>query len=471
MYKILPALLLFSSSVFSQSLTIDDSFDQGTGFEFNSELFTATELPQLVNNKLFISGTQDYYDNSPVPHILVLNSDGSVDSGFDCGDCANGYVYKSVLQDGKILIAGSFTEFNGTPRKYFARINFDGTLDTTFNANNIFDDSVNTSYIYQISVIGDGESEKIYIAGAFTEDGFLIDSTLIRLNYDGSLDTSFNFDDNSILPASNVVIRCFDILPDGKLIVGSEIGGIYRFNSDGSFDDTFTSFNTVVTRPRSILVTENSIFIGGHFFDNTNVRLLYKLNLDGTIDESFTVYNMPFDNYQPFINSINKIDNKIICSGQFDSLNGYDDFFAINEDGSFDSSFYFQGVASFFYDYNSYISEVLSLTNNKIAILGKFDLVGESEAVNFARLGFDNLGIDDFNIANKVSVYSEYETTYFSSVNNSISSIEFYDISGRLIDSAIVNSDVYSCTLSNNSLILYRIFLNDGAIVTGKVIR
>src|SRR5690606_40376272 len=56
-------------------------------------------------------------------------------------------------------------------------------------------------------------------------------STLIRLNYDGSLDTSFNFDDNSILPASNVVIRCFDILPDGKLIVGSEDRKSTRLNS------------------------------------------------------------------------------------------------------------------------------------------------------------------------------------------------------------------------------------------------
>src|SRR5262249_16466880 len=37
-----------------------------------------------------------------------------------------------IQPDGKILVCGFFTAFNGTPRQGIVRLNSDGTLDTTF---------------------------------------------------------------------------------------------------------------------------------------------------------------------------------------------------------------------------------------------------------------------------------------------------------------------------------------------------
>jgi hypothetical protein len=37
-----------------------------------------------------------------------------------------------VQSDGKILVGGSFTSYNGVARNNIVRLNNDGTLDTTF---------------------------------------------------------------------------------------------------------------------------------------------------------------------------------------------------------------------------------------------------------------------------------------------------------------------------------------------------
>ncbi|WP_417355969.1 delta-60 repeat domain-containing protein [Flavobacterium sp.] len=468
MYKILSALLLFSSSVFSQSLTIDDSFDQGTGLPVGSIIKNVTEF---TNNRILLMGHMNMYNGVAVGNISLINSDGSVDYNFNCGSCFNNEITTAVAQGDKLVIGGAFTEFNGVPRKFFARLNEDGSLDSSFDASASFDEAVDaTMYISQISSFGNYPFQQLYVSGGFSIDGMPYVNPIIRLNFDGSLDTTFNFQINFIAP----YIESFAVLDNGKILVGTFSDGLFRINSDGSLDESFNTFDTYHCVINSIHVLDNGkILLGGHFFDNDSQTrsLLVRLNEDGSVDDLYDSFEVNFNGINSEIYSITKFNDKIICTGKFSSYNGFDDFFVLNEDGSFDDSFNIGGVTSEFYAENNYISQAVVLNNSKIMIYGRFDKVGESPIVNLARLGYDDLNANDYDKSNDLTIYSQNETTYFSSVNNSISSIEFYDISGRLIDSAIVNSDVYSCTLPNNSLILYRIFLNDGAIVTGKVIR
>ena len=64
----------------------------------------------------------------------------------------------AVQPDGKILIGGSFTTVLGVTRNNIARLNTDGTLDTAFNPNA-------NSLVYSIAVQADG---KILAGGDFT---------------------------------------------------------------------------------------------------------------------------------------------------------------------------------------------------------------------------------------------------------------------------------------------------------------
>ncbi|WP_330444013.1 delta-60 repeat domain-containing protein [Flavobacterium sp. C4GT6] len=475
MYKILPALLLFSSSLFSQNYIVDESFYQGSGIFSETEVTSMLELP---DNKIFVSfiTTVNYYGINN-KSFFVINENGSLSSSFFCGSClSSGNVDHSLLAGDKIIIAGNFSSYNGVDRKYIAKVNLDGSLDTTFNANILSDESL----VYYISKIDLYESDgpiydpKIYISGYFRNLSFdIIANPLLRLNFNGSLDTSFNLDDS----LDDLIIRNFTVLDDGKILV--EVTDLFddRFillNNDGSIHTDFSNLEFSVYEINSMLILDDGkLLVAGRFYLNSNEYILLKFNVDGSIDESFPLYNHPYENVPFFGYELVKHNDGIYFSGKFDSFYGssIDDFVLLNSDGTLNSNFDMGGVSEEFGYDTSFISTVLPLSNGKIMIGGEFYRVNGEITKVMARLQPANLNVDKYEMSNDLIVYSQSETTYFNSINNSISSIQFYDISGRLIDSTIVNSDTYSCTLPNNSLILYRIFLNDGAIVTGKVIR
>ncbi len=80
-------------------------------------------------------------------YVARLNADGSLDTTFNPG--ANGAVSTMVLQApgygaptsqngsslDQILVGGSFTTIAGPARNYLARLNYDGSIDATYNPN------------------------------------------------------------------------------------------------------------------------------------------------------------------------------------------------------------------------------------------------------------------------------------------------------------------------------------------------
>jgi uncharacterized delta-60 repeat protein len=168
----------------------------------------------------------------------------------------------AIQTDGKIVMAG-FTGLGGAvgnPNNFaLARVNPDGTLDATFGAGGKqsidfgFDDQA-TSVVLQ----PDG---KIVAAGF--DDGGSADFALVRLNPDGSLDTTFNdvatptgFNGDGRLsftfgaPVFGGVEKAhaLAIQPDGRLVVvgttdagGGTVNnvGVARINTDGTLDTTF----------------------------------------------------------------------------------------------------------------------------------------------------------------------------------------------------------------------------------------
>jgi len=93
----------------------------------------------------------------------------------------------AAQSDGKIILGGGFTKFNGVTVNYIVRLNSDGTVDTAFAANTGAFVGANSN-IYRIAIQSDG---KILVGGGFTAFNGTVTNYILRLNSDGTRDTTF----------------------------------------------------------------------------------------------------------------------------------------------------------------------------------------------------------------------------------------------------------------------------------------
>ncbi len=104
-----------------------------------------------------------YYFFFIVALLLFLSvpvHSASVLDGFNPN--ADGVVYTTAIQaDGKLLVGGAFSMIGGQTKNNLVRLNTDGTVDTTFAADTNGD-------VYSIIIQSDGQ---ILVGGAFTTVG------------------------------------------------------------------------------------------------------------------------------------------------------------------------------------------------------------------------------------------------------------------------------------------------------------
>ena len=103
----------------------------------------------------------------------------------DVGTGFNSDVYSIAIQaDGKIIVGGYFSEYNGVAANGIIRLNSNGSIDTSFVIGTGFN-----SLVYSIAIQDDG---KILVGGYFSEYNGVSANGIIRLNSDGSRDTLFD---------------------------------------------------------------------------------------------------------------------------------------------------------------------------------------------------------------------------------------------------------------------------------------
>ena len=248
------------------------------------------------DNKILLGGLFTTANGIPRNRIARLNSDGTLDTGFDPN--ANNTVRAFAIQsDGKILIGGNFTTVGGTTRNRIARLNSDGTLDTGFNPN--ANEQVDT-----IAIQSDG---KIVIGGNFTTIGGVTSNYLTRLNSDGSLDTAFI----SNMPVFNGSIQKVYVKLNQKIIVAGlfEVSSKVRtvmLNSNGTLDSSYT-FNTPFGQTNAIQeLPDGRILMGGNYSygqinGNATTGNLFLTNSSGTIDNTFTITHNQVVNHIKYV--------------------------------------------------------------------------------------------------------------------------------------------------------------------------
>ena len=274
--------------------SLDTSFDPGAGANG-----WVGDVAMQADGKVLICGVFSTVDNVARNRIARLNADGSLDTSFDPGTGANSAVYAvSVQADGKVLIGGAFATVDGAVRDRIARLNADGTLDTSYDPGTGTDGNV---WAIQLQVDG-----KALIGGEFTTVDGTGRNRIARLNGDGSLDVGLD----SGTGASNVV-QAVVLQPDGKVLVGgyfTTVDGtgrnqIARLNANGSVDTLFdpgTGANGTVYAVA--LQTDDKVLIGGSFtrVDGTGRNRVARLSVDGSLDWAWTLALGPTTRSRPW---------------------------------------------------------------------------------------------------------------------------------------------------------------------------
>ena len=259
---------------------------------FNGRIFG---MEIQADGKILVGGSFSSYRGTKTQNIVRLNTDGSKDTSFAVGNGIGGNrPYVQILKtqsDGKAILAGNFTSYQWVPANNIVRVNTDGSRDTSFDIGAWFNNAVGW-----VAIQSDG---KIIVWWWFDKYQGNNVACMVRLNADGSKDTSFTVDPSLSLNCPSITnIKVFN---DGKILLAGWQGGgawkILRLNANGSKDTSFNNVNNeqafwvIVTYISSLAIqADGKLIIGGRFANassGTPTENILRLNANWTRDNSF----------------------------------------------------------------------------------------------------------------------------------------------------------------------------------------
>jgi uncharacterized delta-60 repeat protein len=292
--------------------SLDSTFN-GKGYVNTLGVNFAGNLALSPDGRLVVAGLT--YTSSFDFAVGRYNADGTPDDAFaasgtvatDFGGSSESAKGVAVQADGKIVVLGTKGSDTASWVLALARYDTDGSLDPSFDR----DGKLVTSVIGSggagggLAIQGDG---KIVIAGESYANGMArADFEVMRLNQDGSTDTSFGTNGLVVTDmgldrpdtTSKIIVQ-----PDGKiLLVGStDVYGTWdfalvRYNADGSLDTTFNGTGLVRTDIGNhsndyayavTLQADGGIVVAGSTdAHGTSEFALVRYNADGSLDTTF----------------------------------------------------------------------------------------------------------------------------------------------------------------------------------------
>ena len=369
---------------------MDPTLRNGTGFNG-----TLQSLSLQPDGRLLAAGSFNSVNNYPFNNLARLNSDGSVNLSFLVNQASSDAKIRVVLSqtpslgqtNGAIMIAGDFTNVDTVGRRGVARLNLDGSLDETFNTGAGADNSV---YALVQMPTNQFSSPTYVIGGAFANFNGSQMGGIARLNNLGQLDSTFN--PGAGVTGPNSAIRALAVQQNGQVIVGGDFTAfnnlpyhhLVRLNLDGSVDSSFNpdTGSDVSGSVQAILVQPDGRIIIGGVFTNVNGTLMNhiaRLNGNGTLDTAFNVG--PGAN-NTVLGLVLDSEQRILVTGLFTSASGVtrNGITRLNPDGSVDPTI------NFGYGANGYVNSVAIETNDEIDVAGSFNSFGGYAVNNYTRL-------------------------------------------------------------------------------------
>jgi uncharacterized delta-60 repeat protein len=176
-------------------------------------------IGETLTNKYIVGGNFDFVSGSTANRIIGLNNDGTIDPTFNTGTGFNSTIIDGLITStNKIVLGGFFTAYNGDGSNRIIKLNDDGTKDTSFNIGSGF----NAGNIQSLWEQNDG---KILAVGTFTNYSGSTANRIVRINLDGTKDPAWI----GCIPNNTVQDVCE--LPNGKIVIVGDftlVNGISR---------------------------------------------------------------------------------------------------------------------------------------------------------------------------------------------------------------------------------------------------
>ena len=288
-------------------------FPAGSGFN-QTQTSVATIEKDTTLNRIYVGGSfSSYNGDTNISQFTALDyTTSNPISGFT-GTTTNGNPMDIKIQtDNKILIGGIFGFYKGVNcPDNLIRVNTDGSIDTTFST------GIGTGFTGEVMNIYIQPDGKIMVGGVMTQIQGTTIGMICRLNSDGTLDTTFSGATPGFVGTGGAFNGVQEIISDGgtgyyvsgnfNTFNGIACNDIVRLNSDGSLDATFNA--STLSGSNRIISIDRQTNTGYIIVSNT----VSGATAYDTLGNSVWAYNTPMfeDNYV-----VVQDDNKIIIAGR-----------------------------------------------------------------------------------------------------------------------------------------------------------
>jgi len=354
---------------------------------------------------------------------------GSLDTGFGTGGMTtvagvNEYTECVALQpDGKI-VAGGYRISSGNSDFFMVRYNANGTLDNTFGSSGKVITNINADdHIYGLVIQPDGKI--IAVGYSSNTNGLNMILTVARYTSAGILDNTFSGDGIATDPTGNGSrANAVSLQNDGKILVAGfhnvsnqPTAQLVRLNVDGTFDTSFGGDGVVLTPWASsnsmaysaIELSSGEIVAGGYAQGSGNYCFaVARYSSSGTLDNIFgnagiRLTNMGFDAFGRSMAV--QSDGKLVLAGVKQTASASDYALArYTTSGNLDPTYGTGGIQTTSLQSTSDANSIVIQSDNKAIVTGFTST--PSSVVKFNVVRYTNSGVLDAGFGTGGIVYT-----------------------------------------------------------------